>query len=387
MNPQPQRALLTILVQAAMADGQKADSERQFIRELALQLDADAGGAHLAQALQDALLKRVTLAQAVAQLEDAEQRQLAYEWALAVCDADGVASTAEQAFLSQLRAALRLTGGAAAQELEQLERQTHSVTAAAYADDFLEADERAPAAAPATAPTAAPSPWARAAPMMAAGAAALGAAGVGGALAARAGASGLSNQAGVQVGGAQVGGAAGGGALAASTPALDKMILNYAILNGALELLPQSWATVAIIPLQVKMVYRIGKAHGVALDQGHIREFIAAAGVGLGSQYLEQFGRRLLGGLVGKAAGRMAGGLAGRATGVAFSFATTYALGQLAKRYYAGGRVMSTDVLRQTFQGLLGPAKNLQQQHLPDIQARARTLNAGEVLRLVKGGI
>ncbi|OYX61656.1 MAG: hypothetical protein B7Y96_00165 [Comamonadaceae bacterium 32-67-11] len=383
MNPQSQRALLTILVQAAMADGQKADSERQFIRELALQLDADAGGAHLAQALQDALLKRVTLAQAVALLDDAEQRQLAYEWALAVCDADGVASTAEQAFLSQLRAALGLTGGAAAQELEQLERQTHSVAAAAYADDFLDADERAPAAAP----TAAPSQWARAAPLVAAGAAALGVAGVGGALAARAGASGVSNQAGVQVGGAQVGGAAGSAALAASTPALDKMILNYAILNGALELLPQSWATVAIIPLQIKMVYRIGKAHGVALDQGHIREFIAAAGVGLGSQYLEQFGRRLLGGLVGKAAGRMAGGLAGRATGVAFSFATTYALGQLAKRYYAGGRVMSTDVLRQTFQGLLGPAKNLQQQHLPEIQARARTLNAGEVMRLVKGGI
>jgi len=378
MNPQSQRALLTILVQAAMADGQKADSERQFIRELALQLDADAGGAHLAQALQDALLKRVTLAQAVALLDDAEQRQLAYEWALAVCDADGVASTAEQAFLSQLRAALGLTGGAAAQELEQLERQTHSVAAAAYADDFLDADERAPAAAP----TAAPSQWARAAPLVAAGAAALGVAGVGGALAARSGASAVSNQA-----SAQAGGAAGSAALAASTPALDKMILNYAILNGALELLPQSWATVAIIPLQIKMVYRIGKAHGVALDQGHIREFIAAAGVGLGSQYLEQFGRRLLGGLVGKAAGRMAGGLAGRATGVAFSFATTYALGQLAKRYYAGGRVMSTDVLRQTFQGLLGPAKNLQQQHLPEIQARARTLNAGEVLRLVKGGI
>lgn len=41
-------------------------------------------------------------------------------------------------------------------------------------------------------------------------------------------------------------------------------------------------------------------------------------------------------------------------TGMAFSFATTYALGQLAKRYYAGGRVMSTELLRDTFQDLLG---------------------------------
>ena len=166
--------------------------------------------------------------------------------------------------------------------------------------------------------------------------------------------------------------------------ALDKSILNYAILNGALELLPQSWASMAIIPLQIKMVYRIGKAHGVSLDQGHIREFIAAAGVGLTSEYIEQFGRKLLGGLIGKAGGKMLGGVARHATGVAFSFATTYALGHLAKRYYAGGRVMSTDLLRQTYQGLLGPAKTLQQQHLRDIQARASTLDAGEVMRLVR---
>ena len=166
---------------------------------------------------------------------------------------------------------------------------------------------------------------------------------------------------------------------------LDKSILNYSLLNGALELLPQSWASMAIIPLQVKMVYAIGKAHGVELDQGHIREFIATAGVGLTSQYIEQFGRKLLGGLIGKAAGRMLGGIAGQATGMAFSFATTYALGQLAQRYYAGGRVMSTELLRQTYQGLLEPAKALQARHLPDIQNRARTLDAGEVMRLVKG--
>ena len=78
-------------------------------------------------------------------------------------------------------------------------------------------------------------------------------------------------------------------------------------MNGALELLPQSWASMAIIPLQIKMVYGIGRVHGVTLDQGHIKEFIAAAGVGLTSQYLEQFGRKLLGGLLGKAAGKTFG--------------------------------------------------------------------------------
>jgi uncharacterized protein (DUF697 family)/tellurite resistance protein len=166
---------------------------------------------------------------------------------------------------------------------------------------------------------------------------------------------------------------------------LDKTILNSALLNGALELLPQSWASMAIIPLQIRMVYGIGKAHGVELDQGHIKEFIAAAGVGLTSQYLEQFGRKLLGGLLGKAAGKTFGKLGRAATGIAFSFATTYALGQVAKRYYAGGRTMNTALLQETFRSLLEPAKQLQQQYLPQIEQKAQSLDMGQVMNLVRG--
>ncbi len=164
----------------------------------------------------------------------------------------------------------------------------------------------------------------------------------------------------------------------------DKSILNYALLAGALELLPQSWASMAIIPLQIKMVYGIARAHGVSLDQGHIKEFIAAAGVGLTSQYLEQFGRKLLGGLLGKAAGKTFGKIGGAATGMAFSFATTYALGQVARRYYAGGRTMNTALLRESFQSLLGPAKQMQTQYLPQIQQKAATLDAGQVMALMR---
>jgi len=52
-------------------------------------------------------------------------------------------------------------------------------------------------------------------------------------------------------------------------PDNQRTILNYSILNGALELLPESLATMAILPLQMKMVYRIGKSHGFELDSGH----------------------------------------------------------------------------------------------------------------------
>jgi uncharacterized protein (DUF697 family)/tellurite resistance protein len=327
MQTTDQSALLTIALYAAFADGNKAESEREAIRNMAESLSDGSGGHPMSKLYQDVLLKRVTVAQAVSALQDPAHRQLAYEMAVCVCDADGSQSEAERHFLAQLREQLALDV-AQQQTVESLETQAHAI--AAYTDKPI------PAAAP-VAPATAASP-----------------------------------------------------AINTSTVAtaeLDKSILNYAILNGALELLPQSWASMAIIPLQIKMVYAIGKAHGVELDQGHIKEFIATAGVGLTSQYLEQFGRKLLGGLLGKALGGTMGKLGGAATGMAFSFATTYALGHLAKRYYAGGRTMSTDVLRATYQGLLGPAQKMQTDYLPQIRQRASTLDAGSIMSMVRGGV
>ncbi len=322
MTLDSQHAILSIALMAAYADGHQADTERDTVRQLATSLGGSEGQA-LARVVQDVLLKRISLPDASASLDDPGQRQLAYEMAVCVCDADGRQSDAERAFLAQLKTHLKLDPAAAA----AFERE---------ADAIVDAAEKA---------------------VPAAGAVAAGAMATGPVVAAS----------------------------VAPGADLDKSILNYALLNGALELLPQSWASMAIITLQVKMVYAIGKAHGVELDQGHIREFIAAVGVGLTSQYLEQFGRKLLGGLLGKAAGRTLGGIGGAATGMAFSFATTYALGQVAKRYYAGGRVMSTALLRESFQGLLGPAKQMQTQYLPQIRQKAATLDAAQIMQMVRG--
>jgi uncharacterized protein (DUF697 family) len=268
------------------------------------------------------LLQRTSVQAAASALGDPMQRQLAYEMAVCVCDVDGRQTAAERDFLATLKTVLQLD----AQQTAAFDQE---------ADALVDVAEKA---IPPTLPAVAAPGTAPAAP-----------------------------------------------ATGTSDADLDKSILNYALLNGALELLPQSWASMAIIPLQVKMVYGIGKAYGVELDQGHIKEFIAAAGVGLTSQYLEQFGRKLLGGLLGKAAGKTLGRMGGAATGMAFSFATTYALGQVARRYYAGGRVMSTAMLRETFQNLLGPAKQLQTQYLPQIQQKAATLDAGQILAMVRG--
>jgi uncharacterized protein (DUF697 family)/tellurite resistance protein len=184
--------------------------------------------------------------------------------------------------------------------------------------------------------------------------------------------------------------------LAASIPApatpaapeagLESTIRNTAILAGALELLPQSVATLAVLPLQTHLVYRVGKHHGFALDAGHVKEFTGVLGLGLASQAFEGLARKFLGGLVRRAGGGLAGTLASAATGPAVTFATTYALGQLAHRYYAGGRTLSALQLKESFQQLLGSARSQGERLLPEIQARARNLNLSQLPGLIRGG-
>ena len=323
MNPEQQKSVLAIALFAAFADGAKHDREREDIRRIAESLTTDSAAPDLARLYQDVLLKRFSLEAAAAALGDPAERQLAYEMAVCVCDADGRQSEVERRFLDELKTLLKLDDG----QVEAFERD---------ADAIVDLSEAAVPAVTAANAAVASAPVVLALPKV-------------------------------------------------PEAELDKSILNHAVVNGALELLPQSWASLAIIPLQIKMVYGIGKAYGVELDQGHIKEFIAAAGVGLTSQYLEQFGRKLLGGLLGRVAGRTFGKVGSAATGMAFSFAATYALGQVAKRYYAGGRVMSTAVLRDTFQNLLGPAKQLQAQYLPQIQQKASTLDASQIMAMVRG--
>lgn len=322
MNAEQQRAILTIALLAAFADGKKDEREREAIRRLTASLGEEPGAPDLASLYQDVLLERVDANQAAAPLTEPAHRQLAYEMAVCVCDADGVGSDAERRFLSGLARQLGLDAAVTA----PLDRQAEAVAVLTEAA----APAQRPAAAAATpAPVTAPA--------------------------------------------------------RAADADIDRSILNHAILCGALELLPQSWASMAIIPLQIKMVYGIGKSHGHELDQGHIRELLATLGVGLTSQYLEQFGRKLLGGLLGKVAGGLGRGLGKAATGVAFSFATTYALGQVAKRYYAGGRQMSTTLLQDTFKNLLGPAQAMHAQYLPQIRERAGNLDMKQVVAMVRG--
>ncbi len=320
MNDEEIRAVLSIALMAAYADGHKADAERDEVRRVAEALGTEVADLNLPALYQDVLLKRTSVPQAAAALTRGETRQLAFELAVGVCDADGLRNESETRFLAELGAALKLSPPQMAEP-------------AAYADALA----TMPLPQPDAAPEAAPAPQ---------------------------------------------------GPVVASTgrddAELDRMILNTAILNGALELLPQSVASMAIIPLQMRMVYRIGKQHGYELDRGHIKDLLAAVGVGLTGQYLEEIGRKLIGGLFGKVAGRLAGSLARGATGMAFSFATTYALGKVAARYYAGGRTMSAQMLKDAYAELMQEARGVQARVQPQIEQQARGIDVDRIVQLVR---
>jgi len=165
--------------------------------------------------------------------------------------------------------------------------------------------------------------------------------------------------------------------------ALEQQIHNAAITNAALELLPESLASMAIIPLQMKLVYRIGQAYGYELDGSSVKDFLATLGVGLTAQYLEQFGRKLLGGLLGTIAGGIGRSIGHQAASSGMAFASTWALGQVARQYYAGGRTLDADKLRAAFGPLLSQARELGTRYAGEIQQRAQTIDLSNLPALI----
>jgi uncharacterized protein (DUF697 family)/tellurite resistance protein len=165
---------------------------------------------------------------------------------------------------------------------------------------------------------------------------------------------------------------------------LDRMIMNAAIMNGALEIMPHTLATMAIIPLQMRLVYKIGHAYGFELDRGHIKDFLATVGIGLTSQVFEGFTQQLIGGFARRLTGGFLGGLVGEATGSAFAFASTYAIGQVARKYYASGRTLSTSQLKDVFAAMLSDGRSMQGRYSGDILRQSRQVNVTDLLPLVR---
>ncbi|WP_312835409.1 TerB family tellurite resistance protein [Comamonas sp.] len=360
MTTEEMRATLTLCLLASFADGEKHEREREQIRQVAEGLAADQQ-INLPHLYQDVLLRRVQLGDVLAQLQTVESRQLAYEMALCVCEADGSTSPKEAAFLAQLREAfgtaqpapspappaapapaVAAATGMAAAAAQSTPRE------AALAGSLVDAPLNAALPeAPLALTEPAPHP-AAADPLLPA--------------------------------------QAERRPSALPVEAMDQKILKASILNGAIELLPENLSTLAIIPLQMRLVYQIGQNYGYELDKGHIKDLLGALGVGLTSQYLEQAGRKLLGGLLGKAGKGLLGGLGKQAVSSGMSFASTYALGHVANQYYAGGRQLSTEMLKNAYAHVMQDGRQLQPRYQAQMQQTASGLTTAKILSMVRGG-
>ncbi|MEM6287512.1 MAG: DUF533 domain-containing protein [Bacteroidota bacterium] len=327
-------AVATICLMAAVADGHKDARERDRLRSIYASLYAD----FEPERYERVLLGQVAPEAEAARLGSAGARMLAYEMAVAVCDADGRADAAEQAFLDRLGAALGLDGATTAQvdadagALASGAVEVGTTDAAPLVPATLASAEAVPeAVAPSEPPAAVAEP---------------------------------------------------------PEAEVDALVLRYAVTCAALELLPQTVATVAVVPLQTKMVYRIGLRHGHRLDATQAKELLATVGLGLTSQVVETYARDLVGGLLGgvakkalgKKKGKKARKAARAAAGAAYAFAATYALGRVAEAYYAGGRRLDAGALRAQFDRHAEAGRALYETHRPAAEARAQATDLPAIL-------
>ena len=287
MNTTDRAPLIAIAMLAARADGRTDSAEQAAVDAVVAKMGSPDVSQLAAQVAGGAL--RVT--DLAARLSDDEARHTAYNGALAICNADGPANAAEQAFLDELRRSLGI-------EVEPV-AEVHSGT---------------PPAGP-----------------------------------------------------------------------LDGLILQQAIVSGALEILPDQLANIAILPLQLRLVYEIGKRHGQRLDAYQVKDLLGTLGLGVAAQGVEGLVMGLVGGVARGLLGGLASGAARVATGAAITFSATYALGHVADQYYAQGRRLSRNDLLALFDRFKEDAKTIYPKVESQIRDRSGSLNLHSLLAGLRG--
>lgn len=326
MQEQDREPTIAICLLAALADGERTPEEQdQFAR-----ITARLGGDEVASLVSRVQSGELKVTEAAQRLSSRDARRTAYEMAIAMIYADGEANVRERDFLTELKHAMNFNGS----------------------DDGIEGLPEE-AASLAQAPLSGPTPDAAPPPS---------------------------------------------GGMRPSQPAipavshdtaLDSMIRQQALLTGALELLPQNIASLAIIPIQMRLVYRIGADYGQKLDAAQIKDLLGVLGIGAAGQVLDAVARRIIGGLgrgmFGRVLGGVVGGTAGLVAGAGVAFCTTYALGHAAKQYYAQNRSLSPADLRALFERFRGEAEGLLPKVQQEIHAQSRQLDLGRLLTSIKG--
>lgn len=172
---------------------------------------------------------------------------------------------------------------------------------------------------------------------------------------------------------------------------LDAIILRHAMLAGAAEMLPGPLASLAIIPIQMRLVARIGQAYQLRLDAQQLKELLATAGLGVTAQMVDGLARRMVGGVARSIGGRVFGGLLGGAAGTAASaaltFATTYGIGHASLAYYSGGRRLEAVEIKALFVKLKEDGKTLYPRMEGEINRLAEKLDLQSLMDSLREGL
>jgi uncharacterized membrane protein YebE (DUF533 family) len=290
--------LIALAMMAARADGATDSAEQRAVDAVVKKI----GDPDVSRLADQVAAGRLRVADLASRLSDDEARQTAYQGALAIINADGIATASERVFLDELRQTLGL-GPEVAEAMRMADQLAEAPVAEVHAGK--------PPAGP-----------------------------------------------------------------------LDDVILQQAMLTGALEFLPDQLANIAILPLQLRLVYQIGQRHGQKLDLDQVKDLAGTLGIGIAAQSVQSVAMKLVGGLAGGLLGGMVGGATRVATGAVMSFSTTYALGHVADQYYRQGRRLSATDLRALFDRFQGEAKTI----YPRVEQQIRQMSSGLNLQsLVQG--
>jgi uncharacterized protein (DUF697 family)/tellurite resistance protein len=173
----------------------------------------------------------------------------------------------------------------------------------------------------------------------------------------------------------------GAGAVTDGADPLENLILSHSVIAGALQLLPQGLANLAVLPVQTKMVYQIAEKYGHKPNRENITDLLAIVGVGIASQVVGGIARGLLRGV----AGRFMGGVAGTAADAAVSFGTTFALGGVAKKYYEQNRKINTEDVKKVFTERLEQGKTLYSKYSGQVSEKAKSLSGSDITAMLRG--
>jgi uncharacterized protein (DUF697 family)/tellurite resistance protein len=162
---------------------------------------------------------------------------------------------------------------------------------------------------------------------------------------------------------------------------LENLILSHSVIAGALQLLPQGLANLAVLPVQTKMVYQIAEKYGHKPSRENITDLLTVVGVGIASQVVGGIARGLLRGV----AGRLMGGVAGTAADAAVSFGTTFALGGVARKYYEQDRKINAEEIKAVFKERLEQGKTLYSKYSAQITDKAKSMNSSDITAMLRG--